>query len=222
VIERDHDGWFELTIDDELQLGYAPVLDADCVAVETAGDLRRFCSDILSARERPLVGFAPGLEGEECRLTFADIRQAVGPGVRIYRISCEDLLHDLREMLGPELAIQLGTVRIWWPTVGERVDPGEHPAVAALEGEPRHILVEELASQFDLSRPRVRAQIRLIEDARAFVEYELTRAVEQNRRMHEQLRDVQIECHGLRMRAEVAEANLGAAQQHSVDPEGRT
>lgn len=218
MIDRgDHDGWFELTVDDELQLGYAPVVDADCVAVETAGDLRRFCSDILWARERPLVGFAPDLDGDEPELTFGDIRQAVGPGVCIYRISCEDLLDDLREMLGPELAIERGMVRIWWPAAGERLDPGDHPAVTALEGEPHHLLVEELANQFDLSRPRVRAQVRLIEDARAFVECELTRAVEQNRSDHERLRDAQIECHELRMRAEAAEASLADARR-SADP----
>ncbi len=222
MIERgDRDGWFELTVDHELRLGYAPVVDADCVAVETAGDLRRFCSDILWTRERPLVGFAPDLDEEEPGLTFGDIRQAVGPGIRIYRISSEDLLHDLREMLGPELAIQPGTVRIWWPTVGERLDPGDHPAVPALEGEPRDGLVEELACQFDLSRPRVRAQIRLIEDARAFLECELARAVEQNRGVHERLRDAQIECHGLRIRAEAAEASLAAVQRRTVDPRDR-
>ena len=219
MIERgDHDGWFELTVDDELQLGYAPVVDADCVAVETAGDLRRFCSDILWARERPLVGFAPDLDGDGPELTFGDIRQAVGPGVRIYRICCEDLLHDLREMLGPELAIARGTTRIWWPAAGERLDPGDHPAVVALEGEPRDLVIEELADQFDLSRPRVRAQIRLIEDARTFVECELTRAIEQSRNVHERLRDAQIESHELRMRAEAAEASLADARR-SVDPE---
>jgi hypothetical protein len=204
----DHDGWFELTVDDELQLGCVPVVDGDCFAVETAGELRRFCSDILWARERPLVGFAPDLDGDEPALTFADIRQAVGPGVAIYRISREDLLYDLREMLGPELALEPGSVRIWWPAAGERVDPTDHPLVSVLDGEPHELLLEELAGQFDLSRPRVRAHVRLIEDARAFVECELDRAVEQNRRLHERLRDTQIVCHTLRIRAEAAEASL--------------
>lgn len=216
MIDRgDSDGWFELTVDDELRFGYAPVVDPDCVTVETAGDLRRFCSDILWARERPLVGFAPDLDDDEDgrELTFGDIREAVGPGVCIYRISCDDLLHDLREMLGPELAIERGMVRIWWPADGERLDAGDHPAVTVLDGEPRAALIEELASQFDLSRPRVRAQIRLIENARTFLECELTRAVEQNRGAHERLRDAQIESHELRTRAEAAERSLASARR---------
>jgi hypothetical protein len=210
-----NEGWFELTVDEELQFGCVPVVDGDCVAVETAGELRRFCSDILWARERPLVGFAPALDGEGPSLTFGDIREAVGPGVCIYRISREDLLYDLREMLGPELALPPGAVRVWWPATGERVDPTDHPLVMVLDGEPHDLLLEELASQFDISRPRVRAHVQMIEDARSFLECELERAVEQSRNLHERLRDTQIECHALRIRAEAAEASLVDARRSS-------
>lgn len=219
IDRQDQDGWLELTVDDELLLADARVIDTECIAVESVEDLRRLCADILGRRKLPVVAFALDLDDGRPMLTFSDVRAAVGPGIRIYSISCEDLLYGLREMLGPELAIQRGMARIWWPIAGARFDSADHPAMPLLEGEPHHVTVEELAQQFDLSRPRVRAQIRLIEDARAFLECELARSTEQSHHVHERLRDAQIECHALRARAEAAEASL-AATRRPPHPEG--
>jgi hypothetical protein len=209
----DLDQRMAFTIDDQLLLGALDASDSDCIAVETMADLRCLCADILSRRERPVIGLTLGADGGEPVLACSDVRAVVGPGVRIYLISSDDLLYGLREMLGRRLAIDRGVVRIWWPGAGARCDAADHPAVLALEGEPRRVTLEEFAHQFDLTRPRVRAQISLIEDARAFLEHELGRAQEQNRRVHERLRDAQIECHALRTRAEAAEASLAAARR---------
>jgi hypothetical protein len=211
----DQDQWMDFTIDDQLLLGHPDAADADCISVQTTSDLRRMCTDVLGEREQPVVGFALVSDGDEdeSMLTFADVRAVVGPGVRIYMVGCEDLIEHLADMLGPTLEIQPNSVRIWWPGAGDRCEPTDHPAIAALDGEPRELALEEIARQFDLSRPRVRAHIRLIEDARAFVECELSGAIEQNGLVYERLRDAQLECHGLRVRAETAETSLAATQR---------
>ena len=209
----DHDQRLAFTLDDELLLEPLVASAADWIAVETMRDLRRLCADVLSLRDRPVVGLTLEADGRGPVLECAEVRAVVGPGVRIYVICSDDLLYGMREMLGPRLAIDRGMVRIWWPGAGARRDPGEHPAVLALDGEPRPVTLEEFARQFELTRPRVRVEIRLIEDARAFLERELARAEEQNRRVQERLRDAQIECHRLRTRAEAAEASLAAAQR---------
>jgi hypothetical protein len=208
----DQDQWMAFTIDDKLLRGLLDVPDSDCILVETSRDLRRLCTDILSRREQPVVGLTLDVDGGPV-LACSDIRAVVGPGVRIYLIVNDDLRCGLREMLGPRLAIDQGEVRTWWPGANTRCDPADHPAVLALDGEPSRMTLEEFAHQFDLTRPRVRGQIRLIEDTRAFLEHELARAREQSHKVHERLRDAQIECHNLRTRAEAAEASLAAVQR---------
>jgi hypothetical protein len=203
------------SIDDRQLTSLLDAPDSDCVLVATGSELRRMCADILDEREQPVVALTLDADGVPV-LGLADVRAVVGTGVRIHLIAGEDeLLHELRATLGPALALDRGAARVWWPGAGLRCDPADHPLVLALEGEPSAVTLEELALQFDLTRPRVRAQIRLIEDARAFVEHELADAREQSHRVHERLRDAQIECHSLRTRAEAAEAHLAAAQRPS-------
>jgi hypothetical protein len=198
---------------DDRQLTSLEAPDADCALVVDGRELRRMCADILDAREQPVAALTLDADGVPV-LAFADVRAVVGAGVRIYLIAGEDeLLDELRATLGPALALDRGAARVWWPGAGPRCDPADHPLVLALEDEPSAVTIEELALQVDLTRPRVRAHVRLIEDARAFVEHELAGAREQSHRIHERLRDAQIECHSLRTRAEAAEASLAAARQ---------
>jgi DNA-binding transcriptional ArsR family regulator len=205
-----------LTIDQQLLREALEVCDADCIAIETMQELRGLCAEIFARRDRPLVGLTLGEDGARPVIACRDVRALVGRGVPIYLIRSDELLHAMRELIGGRLAVDRGAVRIWWPGANAGCDPGDHPAVLALEGEPPRITLEELAQQFELTRPRVRGHIRLIEDARVFLEHELTRAQEQSRRVHERLRDTQIECHSLRTRAEAAEARL-AAVKHPTD-----
>jgi hypothetical protein len=208
----DQERWMAFTIDDRLLLGLFDAPDPDCVLVQSPADLRRLCADILGRRERPVVAITLDMDGGPV-LACSDIRAVVGPGVRIYLICDSDLLRGLRRLLGSKLAVEEGAVRTWWPGADARCNPADHPSVLALEGEPSRVTLEEFAHQFDLTRPRVRAQIRLIEDAHAFVEHELSRAYEHGRKVQERLRDTQIECHSLRTRAEAAEAGLADAQR---------
>jgi hypothetical protein len=198
---------------DDRQLTSLDAPDPDCVLVVDGRELRRMCADVLDARAQPVVALTLDADGVPV-LTFADVRAVVGAGVRIYLIAGEDeLLHELRATLGPALALDRGAARVWWPGAGPRCDPADHPLVLALEDEPSAVTLEELALQFDLSRPRVREQVRLIEDTRAFLEHELAGAREQSHKIHERLRDMQIECHSLRTRAQEAQARLEAAER---------
>jgi hypothetical protein len=189
--------------------------DCDCIAIETMQELRGLCAEVFTRRDGPLVALTLGEDGAGPVLACRDVRALVGPDVPIYLIRDGELLHAMRELLGGRLAVDRGAVRIWWPGAHPGCDSGDHPAVLALDGEPQRVTLEELALQFELTRPRVRGQIRLIEDARAFLEHELTRAQEQSHRLHERLRDAQIECHDLRTRAQAAEARLAAAEHPS-------
>jgi hypothetical protein len=196
----------------------AQASDPDYVVVRTQGDLERLCDDISGEREDPIVGltFAPG--SREPVLRVSDVRDVVGSGVRIYLITSEDLLRGLAELVGSRLRVWEGAVRTWWPGASVRDEPGNHPVVVGLEDEDYQVTLEEFATEFDLSRPRVRGRVRLIEDSRAFLERELRLAQEQSRKIHERLRDSQIESHRLRTRAEVAEASLEDARR-SAKPE---
>ncbi len=200
------------TIDEQLLLGVFDTCDADCTAVETLPQLHRLCAEILGRRDRAVIGLTLSVDMDGPVLVCSDVRALVGPGVPIYLIYREELLDSLREILGARLAVRRGEARVWWPGASAHSDPCDHPAVLALEGEPRTVTLEEFAMQFDLSRPRVRGQIRLIEDSRAFLEHELTRAQEHNRKVNERLRDAQIECHRMRTRAEAAEARLATVE----------
>lgn len=196
----------------------AQASDADYVVVRTQGDLERLCDDISGERDDPIVALTLSPDTREPVLQASDIRGVVGGGVRIYLITSEDLLRGLGELVGSRLRVWEGAVRIWWPGASVRDDPGNHPVVVGLEDEDYEVTLEEFATEFDLSRPRVRSRVMVIEDSRAFLERELRLAQEQSRKIHERLRDSQIESHRLRMRAEVAEASLEDARR-SAKPE---
>jgi hypothetical protein len=196
-----------------LSSGGAEASDPDYIVVNGVQELRRLGAEILAARELPIVGLAPGAAGPV--LTPSDVRALVGPGVRIYLIRGDELLAELADAVGPRLALQPAAARIWWPGARVRCDPANHPLVVSLEDERPGDTLEEFTCQFELSRPYIRRQITLIEDARAFLEQELSRVEQQNRMVHERLRDVQVDCHRLRIRAEAAEASLAVALQQS-------
>jgi hypothetical protein len=188
----------------------AETSDPEYVVVHSDDDLRRLGHEILGERDLPIVGVTLRDGTHEPVLRASDIRTVVGEGVRIYLVADDQLLLELREILGPRLRLDGGTLRIWWPGAAVRCDPSDHPVVVGLEDEDYLDTREEFAREFDLSRPHVRSQVRVIEDARAFLEHEILRVQEYNRRIHERLRDAQIECHRLRTRAELAEARVVA------------
>lgn len=200
--------WADFTVEDQLLLSVPRVSDAGYLQVATIEDLRRLCADVQSPRELPVLAVTHGADEEEPVLPYEEIRALVDPDARIYLVCGDDLLYEMREMLGVDMALERGMIRIFWPGADNRSFAGDHPGVVALEGESQEATLEEVALQYDLSRPRVRGEIKLIEDARAFLECELSRAQQQSHRVAERLRDAKIECHELRTRAEAAEEDL--------------
>jgi hypothetical protein len=167
---------------------------------------------LLADRIHPVLALALcEEEQEDCARWHADVRQVVGADARIYFLSDESLLSGLRDRLGRRLALVPSAARIWWPGLSTRSDPGDHPLVLQLDGESRSETLAELARQFDLSRPHVRRELKLIEDARALAEHRLAQIVEQDQRTAERLRDAHRERHREATRAQAAEARLHAA-----------
>jgi hypothetical protein len=206
------------TIEDLLWAGSLQAFDPNCIIVQGIEDLRCMSADILGDRDHPIVGLALRADTQEPVLASSDVRAVVGPAARIYLLAAEELLPGLQEVLGGRLTVHLGAARIWWPGANVRSDPSDHPLVPVLAGERRRDTLEEFTRQFDLSRPNVRRQIKLIDDTRALLEYELARMEARNRRLSERLRDTQIESHQRLTRAQAAEARLtGAPHKSDLD-----
>jgi hypothetical protein len=183
-------------------------MDAGLVIVRSHQQLREMKADLHSGQRRqPAVGLACLLEIEEPVLAPRQVRALVGGGPWIYYLPGEHLLRRLQGMLGQRLALSAGGARVWWPGLSVRSDPGEHPLVLALDGESRADTLAEFARQFDLNRPVVRAEIRLIEDARRLAEHELSQALEENRALKRE-RELARTC------AQEAERALQAAGPH--------
>jgi hypothetical protein len=153
-----------------------------------------------------VVAIARSLEADEPVLDPADVRVIVGVGPRIYYLPEEETLEALERVLGRVLALPAGGVRVWWPGLSVDSGAGGHPVMLALDGEPQPRVLAEFARGFDLSRPRVRGEIRLIEDLRRLAERELSLAREENRNM-------KIERHDALTRAQAAEDRLHDAMR---------
>jgi hypothetical protein len=178
--------------------------ELDAIVVRDQPGVRSMQAHLLSdEREHPVVALTRSLDTGEPVLAPGDVRSLVGAGPRIYYIPAEQLLDRLEQGLGRALALPAGAVRVWWPGLSAGSDPGEHPLVLELDGEPESVLLAELAREFELSRPLVRREIKLIEQTRRLAENELATAREDNRNM-------KIERHEALARAEAAEASLEA------------
>jgi hypothetical protein len=184
--------------------------ELDAIVVRDQPGVRGMQAHLLSReREHPAVALTRSLDMGEPVLAPGDVRSLVGAGPRIYYIPAEHLLDRLAQVLGPSLALPPSAVRVWWPELSAGSDPCEHPLLLELDGEPEPVLLAELAREFELSRPLVRREIKLIEQTRRLAEDELAKAREQNRNM-------KIERHEALTRAEAAEASLEAAARQSA------
>jgi hypothetical protein len=177
------------------------------IVVRGEPGLRGMVAYLLSGRRRrPVVALTRSLSTGEPVLMASAVRAVVGPGSRIYYVSREHLLRGLREVLGRRLALPAGGVRVWWPGLSVGSDPSEHPFALELDGESARDMLGEFAREFELSRPRVRQEVAVIEEVRRLVEGQLAQARRQNR-------DVEIERDEALTRAETAEASLKIATE---------
>jgi hypothetical protein len=177
-------------------------VDGGVMAVCDEPGLGVLLADLLDReRAHAVVGVAPSLD-EEPVIAPPDVRAVVGERTPIYVLEGEFVLGRLKEELGSRLALAFDAVRVWWPDLSLRSDPGDHPLVVALEGEDEADTLAEFARQFDLSRPHVRREIALLEDCLALAEHNLQLATAQNAKTAERLRDAHRERHREAMRAE--------------------
>ena len=188
-------------------------LDADLLVVRSEGALRAMVADLRwSGRAQPVVGLTCLAEIDEAVLAARRVRAIVGAGPRIYYVPGEYLLRRLQGMLGRRLALPAGSVRVWWPGLRAPSDPTAHPLVLALDCESQSDMLVEFARLFDLSRPLVRGEIQVIEDARRLAEDELAQARAQNR-------SIETELSAALTRAQQAERALQTARLRSTSPE---
>jgi hypothetical protein len=147
----------------------------DLILVSSESELREMESYLLSRdRDQPVVALAPAVAPGAPTLAPDDARAIIG-SARLYALADDDLL-DLQGLPG-DLALTRGcSARIWQPGLTADSDPDDHPVVRPLGTESPP---EVLALQFDLSRPRVRKEIKRIEGIRAFTERQLDKAIEQ-------------------------------------------
>jgi hypothetical protein len=179
--------------------------DLGVVEVRTKQELRGLVGYLLEERSQPVIGLAR-MEGAEMTvLPPRGVRVIVGPKPRIYVIRRDSLLGQLTKALSRGLTLTEGAARIWWPGLTRTSDPFDHPLVSQVESEQAGSLFEEFARQFDLSRPRVREEIKSLDGVRGLLELELERIQDALARSDERLRDEQIARHSAERRAAALE-----------------
>ena len=193
--------------------GYAPVA-REMIVVRSARQLQRLEAELVGARRYPVVLLALAAGMDEPVFPPRQVRRAAGLRVRIYLLLGQHPFQRPAVVADSYLAVPRGSARICWPQFGAGSDPDDHPLVHRLEGESDRAAVEEFARQFDLSRPCVRREIKLIEGIRSTSEHELAQARARLAEVEQQLRDAYIARHQASRHAE-------GAKQPSRPSDGR-
>jgi hypothetical protein len=163
---------------------------AEPIVVRGSSGIGGLATYLLSGeRELPAVGIARSLEAEGPVLNAADVRVIVGAGPRIYYVPDEEMLGVLEGLLGRVIALPAGGVRVWWPGLSVQSVARDHPFVLAHDCETPASVLEEFAKAFDLSRPRVREEIRVIEGLHRIAERERDEAIRRAEAAEARLRD---------------------------------
>lgn len=190
------------------------------IEVGTKQALSDLVGYLLGDRAQPAIGLTL-MEGAEMTvLPPRAVRTIVGPEPRIYVVRKDYFLRRLNKALG-SCGLGLGQARIWWSGLTPNSDPLDHPLVPELLDERVDSLLEEFARQFDLSRPRVRVELKRLADMHGLAERELERTKDQLAQSHQRLRDEQIARHREHTRANRAEERAKAAEQELATAEHR-
>jgi hypothetical protein len=158
------------------------------VVVRTEAEVLSLVGSLVGDRQRPVIVLTQASESALAVLPPKQVRAAVGPDVDIYLIAGDGLAGSLGEALGRALGVAPGMARVFWPGLSCRSDPSDHPLVPVLDGESQDGALAELVRQFNLSRPDVRQEIRLIEDARSVLQDQLARLESDIRKLTQQIR----------------------------------
>ncbi|HXN38843.1 MAG TPA: hypothetical protein VN892_12455 [Solirubrobacteraceae bacterium] len=157
--------------------------------------LRRLEAELVGARRYPVVLLALAVGVDEPVFPPRQLRRAAGLRVRIYLLQGQHPFQRPAVVANKHLAVPRGSARICWPQFNAGSDPDDHPLVHRLEGESDRDALQEFARQFDLSRPCVRREIKLIEGIRATSERELAQVRARLTQVEQQRRDAYIARH---------------------------
>jgi hypothetical protein len=175
------------------------------IVVRSARQLRRLEAELVGARRYPVVLLALAVGMDEPVFAPRQVRRAAGLRVRIYLLQGQHPLQRPAVVANQHLAVPRGSARICWPQFSAGSDPDDHPLVHRLEGESDRDALKEFARKLELSLPRVRREIKLIEEMRATCDQELTQTEARVRELEQQLRDAHRERDQAVSRAERAE-----------------
>lgn len=182
--------------------------------VSSEAELGALVAQLFSAeRTQVVVGLSMEPHGSAPVIEPREARAVVGTLARLCFIPSARLLSQLNEQIGQRLGLCDAAVRVWWPGLFPHSDPFDHPLVLAGCPDDQPDAIAELALQFDLSRPRVRREIKLIADCLSFAELRLRQANADAARSDERLRDALIERRREAARADTAEIRLQLATQ---------
>ncbi len=177
---------------------------------------------LSSERLTPIIGLSRSRETDEPVLAYTDVLAIVGPRVPVYLVLGMQQHTSLQRTLTRKLALASGAARIWWPGLSRRSDSRDHPMILSLGGEDEDGMILEFARQWDLSRPHVRREMKLLDGALSLAEHDLDVALEEQGSLAQQLRDVQIAHHealkvatAAELRLEVALRRCGRSHQSS-------
>ena len=173
--------------------GYASVA-REMIVVRSARQRGRLEAELVGARY-PVVLLALAAGVDEPVFPPRQVRRAAGLRVRIYLLQGQHPLQRPAVVANKHLAVPRGSAGICWPQFSAGSDPGDHPLVQRVEGESDRDALKEFARQFDLSRPCVRREIKLIEELRATSERELAQARTRLAEVERQLRGAYIARH---------------------------
>ncbi len=145
----------------------------ELVPLCSAGDVRRVSTDIQSpSRQHPVVCFAP--VEREAMPSLDELREILGPEVRVFLVMGERLLQKLPRASGTSISFGSVPIWLWWPSsLRKRLAPSGAERAAALV---------DFARTVDLSRPLIRSSF-------ARVEQRLTMLSQTHDRLNTQLSD---------------------------------
>lgn len=174
--------------------------------VSSRKDLRRLLSDLRGDRDGAIVVLTVGVGGEGPAFPPGPTCAALRDPASIFVLESADLCRRLAHVLGPQLAVEGGDARIFWPGAGPDSDPVEHPLVPACSAGDSRSAVERLIAAFELSRPLVRRYL-------APIQMRLAALEEQSARALSKLRESEAEQRRAVERAEAAETQLAGLQR---------
>ena len=179
--------------------------EARLLRVSSRKDLRRLVSDLRGDGDGAIIVLTVGARGETPAFPPGSTRTALKDPASIFVLESTDLCRRLAHAVGPQLAVDGGDARIFWPGAGSDSDPAEHPLVRACVAGDSRSAMERLIAAFELSRPLVRRHLAPIQARLAALEKQSARALSKSRESEaEQRRAIE--------RAEAAETQLAGLQ----------